>query len=194
VLNVSIQTLYSIGLSCKWPQILLQKVKYTYMRAFWTHSKSELCGDGVTVSFLKYLPWQAMHFLQHSTHFSKTCYRLLITLKFLVQELPFHGWKNLKITWGNIWIEFRVQLGKSGSMETHQNICHTVQISPHVISELFQPWKESSKTNFEVIISLKHVSKKWVEHYKKCTACQGRYFEKKKKETITAPPQSSDSK
>jgi hypothetical protein len=53
------------------------------------YSKSELCGGVVTVSFSKYLPWQAMHFLQHSTHFSKTCYRPLITLKFLASELPF---------------------------------------------------------------------------------------------------------
>jgi hypothetical protein len=30
----------------------------------------ELCGGVVTVSFSKYLPWQVMHFLQHSTHFS----------------------------------------------------------------------------------------------------------------------------
>jgi hypothetical protein len=36
------------------------------------YSESELCGDAVTVSFSKYLPWQAMHFLQRSTHFSKT--------------------------------------------------------------------------------------------------------------------------
>jgi hypothetical protein len=26
------------------------------------YSESELCGDAVTVSFSKYLPWQAMHF------------------------------------------------------------------------------------------------------------------------------------
>jgi hypothetical protein len=39
------------------------------------YSESELCGGAVTVSFLKYLPWQAMHFLQLSTHFSKTCCR-----------------------------------------------------------------------------------------------------------------------
>jgi hypothetical protein len=35
-------------------------------------SDSELCGGAVTVSFSKYLPWQAIHFLQCSTHFSKT--------------------------------------------------------------------------------------------------------------------------
>jgi hypothetical protein len=36
------------------------------------YSESELCGDAVTVSLSKHLPWQAMHFLQRSTHFSKT--------------------------------------------------------------------------------------------------------------------------
>jgi hypothetical protein len=36
---------------------------------------------------------------------------------------------------------------------------------------------------------LQHVFEKWMECYKKCIACQGRYFEK---ETVTAPPQSSD--
>jgi hypothetical protein len=33
--------------------------------------KSELRGGVVTVFFSKYLSWQAMHFLQHSTHFSE---------------------------------------------------------------------------------------------------------------------------
>jgi len=36
------------------------------------YSKSELCGGAVTVSFSKYISWQAMYFLQRSTHFSKT--------------------------------------------------------------------------------------------------------------------------
>jgi hypothetical protein len=67
------------------------------------YSKSELCGGAVTVSLSKYLPWQAMHFLQRSTHFSKTCCRPLITSKFLASELPFHGWKSPEITWGEIW-------------------------------------------------------------------------------------------
>jgi hypothetical protein len=35
-----------------------------------------------------------------------------------------------------------------------------------------------------------NVFKKWVERCKKCIACQGKYFEK---ETVTAPPLSSDS-
>jgi hypothetical protein len=37
------------------------------------YSESELCGGAVTVSFSKYLPRQAMHFLQRSTRHSKTC-------------------------------------------------------------------------------------------------------------------------
>jgi hypothetical protein len=37
---------------------------------------------------------------------------------------------------------------------------------------------------------LQHLFEKWVERCKKCIACQERYF---KKETVTAPPQSSDS-
>jgi hypothetical protein len=50
----------------------------------------------VTVSFSKYLPWQAMHFLQRSTHFSKTCCRPLITSKFLASELFFVVGKDQK--------------------------------------------------------------------------------------------------
>jgi hypothetical protein len=67
----------------------------------------------------------------------------------------------------------------------------SIQISPHEISALFQPSKGSSEArSFEVINGLQHVFEKWVERCKKCIACQGRYFEK---ETVTAPPQSSDS-
>jgi hypothetical protein len=62
---------------------------------------------------------------------------------------------------------------------------------PHEISGPSQPLKGSSEVrNFEVINGLQHVFEKWVERCKKFIACQGRYFEK---ETVTAPPQSSDS-
>jgi hypothetical protein len=55
----------------------------------------------------------------------------------------------------------------------------------------FPTWKGSSETrNFEVINGLQHDFEKWVERCKKCIACQGRYFEK---ETVIAPPKSSDS-
>jgi hypothetical protein len=72
------------------------------------YSESELCGGAVTVSFSKYLPWQAMHFLRRSTHFSKTCCRLLITSKFLASEHPFHGWKSPEIAWDEIWTVWRM--------------------------------------------------------------------------------------
>jgi hypothetical protein len=76
-------------------------------------------------------------------------------------------------------------------VEPHQNILHAAQISPHEIYELFQPWKGRSEArNFEVINDLQDVLEMWVERCKKCIACQGRYFEK---ETVTAPPHSSDS-
>jgi hypothetical protein len=40
------------------------------------------------------------------------------------------------------------------------NIRHTAQISPHVISGFFQPWKGGSEAiNFEVISGLQHVSR-----------------------------------
>jgi hypothetical protein len=155
------------------------------------YSESELCVGVGTVSFPKYLPWQAMHFLQRSTHFWKTCCRPLITSKCLVLELPFDGWKSPEIACGEIWIEVCVPLGKSGSVEPYKNTRHTVRISPHAISGLFQPWRGSSEArNFELINSVQRVFEKWVERCRKCIACQRRCFEK---ETVTEPPQSSDS-
>jgi hypothetical protein len=66
-----------------------------------SYSESEFCG-GVLVSFSKYLPWQAMQFLQRSIQFSKTCCRPLINSKFLASELPFRGFKSPEISWGEI--------------------------------------------------------------------------------------------
>jgi hypothetical protein len=96
-----------------------------------------------------------------------------------------------EVAWGEMWMELCVRLGKHESVKLHYNIRDRVQISSHAISGLVQPWKMSSGArNFDVINGLQHVFKKWVERCKKCIACQGRYFEK---ETVTAPPQSSDS-
>jgi hypothetical protein len=72
------------------------------------YSESELCGGAVTVSFSKYLPWQATYFLQRSIYFSKMCCRPFITSKFLTSELPFHGWKSPEISWGEIWTVWRM--------------------------------------------------------------------------------------
>jgi hypothetical protein len=41
----------------------------------------------VTVSFSKYLPWQATHFLQRSTHFSKNVLQAIcLKLQKVVEE------------------------------------------------------------------------------------------------------------
>jgi hypothetical protein len=50
--------------------------------------------------------------------------------------------------------------------------------------------RELRGKEFEVVDGLQHVFEKWVECCKKCIACIGKYFEK---ETVTAPPQRSDS-
>jgi hypothetical protein len=50
--------------------------------------------------------------------------------------------------------------------------------------------RELRGKNFEVINGLQHVFEKRMGRCKKSNACQRRYFEK---ETVTAPPQSSDS-
>jgi hypothetical protein len=70
-----------------------------------------------------------MHFLKRSTHFSKMCCRPFITSRF-VSELPFHDWKSPEIAWNEIWIEFCVWLGKSGSVEPHTNMYHTYRSWP----------------------------------------------------------------
>jgi hypothetical protein len=60
----------------------------------------------------------------------------------------------------------------------------------------FRDRKMNVKTACSTIVlklaanGLQHVFEKWVERCRKCIACQWRYFEK---ETVTAPPQSSDS-
>jgi hypothetical protein len=43
------------------------------LQSSWTHFiiPRRKCGGAVTVSFSKYLPWQAMYFIQRSTHFWK---------------------------------------------------------------------------------------------------------------------------
>jgi hypothetical protein len=114
------------------------------------YSKLELCGGSVMVSFLKYLPWQAMHFLQCSTHFLKMCCRLSITLKFIALE-----------------------------------------ILPHAIFGLFQPWKGSFEArNFKVINSLQHILRSGWSIVRSASLAKGGTS---KKETVTVPPQSSDS-
>jgi hypothetical protein len=56
-----------------WDGLFLTRGPFEKVRGLTLLLESELRGGAVTVSFLKYLPWQVMHFLQRSTHFSKTC-------------------------------------------------------------------------------------------------------------------------
>jgi hypothetical protein len=63
----------------------------------------------------------------------------------------------------------------------------------HAISGLFQPRKRElqGQNRLELAAnSLEHVFEMWLECCKKYITCQGRYF---KKETVTAPPHTSDS-
>jgi hypothetical protein len=62
---------------------------------------------------------------------------------------------------------------------------NSIQISPHAISGLLQPWKWSSEAKkFRSNQRSAARFEKWVEHCQKCIAFQERYFEK---ETVTAP-------
>jgi hypothetical protein len=79
------------------------------------YSQSEICGGAMTVSFSKYFPWQAMHFLHRSTHSSKTCcrpftvsFRRTVEEAVLTSELHFHCLKSLEIAWGEIWTVWRM--------------------------------------------------------------------------------------
>jgi len=58
---------------CRWGEGLRNKIRGPFAKFVDLPYclESELCGGAVTVSLSKYLPRQAMHFLQRSTHFSK---------------------------------------------------------------------------------------------------------------------------
>jgi hypothetical protein len=74
------------------------------------------CGDGlffevpllVSDALLTTLHSLLENVLQTVDHFEISCL-----------GLPFHGWKNPEIAWGEIWTQFFVRLGKSGSVEPH---------------------------------------------------------------------------
>jgi hypothetical protein len=110
--------------------------RVTYTRAVWkVHGLALLlrvgtlwrCGDGL---FFRSSSLGKRYTSYNAPPTSRKLCRPLITSKFLASELPFHGWKSPEIAWSEIWIEFCVRPGKSGSVEPHQNIRHTFQISP----------------------------------------------------------------
>jgi hypothetical protein len=55
-----------------------------------------------------------------------------------------------------------------------------------MVEQLGEPFEKSVDSPYYSV----YVFEKWAERCKKCIACLGRYFEK---ETVTGPPQSSDS-
>jgi hypothetical protein len=71
----------------------------------------------------------------------------------------------------------------------------SIRTSAHAISGLFQSYQDVITTCSTILLKdetngLQHVFEKWVEHCKRCIVFQRRHFEN---ETVTAPPQSSDS-
>jgi hypothetical protein len=131
------------------------------------------CDDGL---FFEVPPLASDALLTTLHPLLETCCRPLMTSKFLASKLPFHGWKSPEIAWGEICTVWRMFYWGPLFPSRTQN---SIQISPHAITGLFQPWKRSSEArNFEVINGLQHVFEKWVERCKKCIARQGWYFEK----------------
>jgi hypothetical protein len=151
------------------------------------NSESEFYRGAVTVSFSKYLPWQAIHFLQRSTHFSKTCCRPLITSKFLASELPLHGSKSMErdLNW-ILCSAWKKWIG--GTPLEHPP--HSPDLAPCDFWAFPTMKRELRGKKFR---SDQRSAARFREvggACKKCIACQGRYFEK---ETVTTPPQSCDS-
>jgi hypothetical protein len=80
-----------------------------------------------------------MHFLQRSPDFSKTWCKPLNTSSCLWP--PFSWLEKPRNCMGRVQNWTLRSAWKSEIAETHQNIHHTVHISPHAISRLFQPRK-----------------------------------------------------
>jgi hypothetical protein len=153
-------------------------------------SELELRGGAVAVSFSKYL-------LQRSTHFSKTCCRPFdASFRRIVEQAVLTSWSLRNLLPPLSWLEKpRNRMGARSELNSVvglEKVDHWNPIRTSAIYSRYRPMQclGFSARNFEVINGLKHVFEKWVERCKKWIACQGRYFEK---ETVTAPPQSSDS-
>jgi hypothetical protein len=80
----------------------------------------------------------AMHFLQRSTHFSKTYCRPLITSKFLASELLFHGWKSPEIARGSSELNSVFDLEKVDRWNPIRTSAIQSRCRPRAISGLFQ--------------------------------------------------------
>jgi hypothetical protein len=136
------------------------------------YSESELCGGAVTVSFSKYIPWQATHFLQCYTHFSKTCCRQFAESFRRSLGAPF-SWleKPRNLTWRDLgcmaetdWKVDRRNPIRTSAIQPRSRTMRFLGFSNHIKCS-------SEARNFDVTNGLQHVFKKWVERCKKCIAC-----------------------
>jgi hypothetical protein len=107
----------------------------------------------VTVSFSKYLSWQAMHFLQRSTHFSKTCcrqfaasFRRIMDLEVWTSELPFYSWKSPEVAWGAIWTVWRMFLWGSTALGERIHCHFSIRNADAPLRLLLHPRRVSFKT------------------------------------------------
>jgi hypothetical protein len=154
-------------------------------------AESELCGGVVTVSFPKHVAWQAMHFLQRSTHFSKTCCRQFAASFRRSLGAPFSWLEKPRNRMGpDLDCMADVLMGFHRSIFSKPNTEFNSDLAPCDFWAFPTMKMELRGKKFEVINGLQDVFEKWEERCKKCIVCQGRYFEK---DTVTTPPQSSNS-
>jgi hypothetical protein len=155
------------------------------------YSESELCGGAVTVSFFEVPPLANNELL---TTLHPLFENVLQTVCLKLQENTEAGSFDHGAPFS--WLEKPRNLMGRGLdcmadvlMGFHRS--RWVHLLPHFSrATLTLHWGCSTIPKCVLLNDRNSVFKKWVEHCKKCIACQGRYSEK---ETVTAPPQSSDS-
>jgi hypothetical protein len=131
----------------------------------------------VTVSSSKYLPWQAMHFLQRSTHFSKTYCRPLITSKFLTSYLTAGKAQNRMGRDPDCMAD--VLRGFHRSTFCKSNTEFNSDLAPCDFWAFPTMKMELRGKKFRSDQLSVGLFEKWVERCKKRIACRERYFEKR---------------
>jgi hypothetical protein len=128
---------------------------------------------------------EVRHFLQRSTHFSKTCCRPLITSKFLASELLFMVGKAQK-THGS-----RPKLNCVFGLE---KVDRWNSIRTSVIQSSSSNHEKGAprKRNFEVINGLQQVFEKWVERCKSASLANGGTSKKRQSPHLHKDPTRSN--
>jgi hypothetical protein len=145
-----------VGWLMGWILLLLQCLEWIYTRAVWQVRRLSLllrvgtswrCGDGLFFE----VPPLASDALLTTLHLLLGYVLQTVSIsKFLASELPFHVWESQEIAWSEIWTVWQMFLCSTDPLfpSWTQN---SIQISSHVISGLFQPWKGNSEAcNFEI--------------------------------------------